>query len=218
MTGPMYDVHEVFTSLQGEGTFAGTPAVFVRFSGCDQDCSFCDTPQHEDAHLVLDNDALVERIDYEAHLNDRQVRHLVLTSGEPMLQVDAELLDALDRWDKLALVQIETNGHVAPKDDRLLVELNEDFRRWITWSPKVLEAPKLPINEIKVLWPTPWGGDPTDVLGPWAADVGDLSIQPMLCSGAAICSKEMLRELQDWLERNPGWSLSVQLQKLLGWK
>lgn len=76
-------VNEIFYSLQGEGFHAGTPAVFVRFSGCNLKCSFCDT-LHDRFKDMSEEDIMQEVAKYPAS-------HVVITGGEPVLQLTASL-------------------------------------------------------------------------------------------------------------------------------
>ena len=103
-----YAVNEVFESVQGEGPDIGRRAAFVRFSGCNLACSFCDT-RHEE-HLAMDAGD-IERTLREMQ-RDRDIdKHgkplVVLTGGEPLLQIDEDLLTLLARRFELA---VETNG------------------------------------------------------------------------------------------------------------
>lgn len=127
-------VNEIFYSLQGEGYHAGTPAVFVRFSGCNLKCSFCDT-EHEDGVYMSDEEILAQVMQYPA-------RMVILTGGEPSLWVDSNLVEQLHRVGKY--ISIETNGtHPLP-----------DGIDWITCSPKT-KAAQLAIrqmNEVKVVY------------------------------------------------------------------
>ena len=82
-------INEIFYSLQGEGHFAGTPAVFVRFSGCNLTCGFCDT-DHRRGEEWGEEAVVAEVLRHPA-------RHVVLTGGEPALQVTALLVDKLHR-------------------------------------------------------------------------------------------------------------------------
>jgi organic radical activating enzyme len=100
---------DVFYSLQGEGPFAGWPAVFIRMSGCNMTCDFCDT----DHSIVMkvNSKAAWELAHHEANGRTKLV---VITGGEPFLQ-DLEPLVTLfleDNW----IVQIESNGTIVPED------------------------------------------------------------------------------------------------------
>lgn len=129
----MRKINEIFYSLQGEGYHTGTPAVFVRFSGCNLRCPFCDT-RHEEGTLMSDEDIVAEVAKYPA-------RMVVLTGGEPGLWMDGCLVDALHRKGKY--VCVETNGTcVLPPD----VD-------WVTCSPKEGAEVRLKrMDEVKVVY------------------------------------------------------------------
>ena len=80
----MMRVNEIFHSLQGEGFNTGTPAVFIRFSGCNLQCTFCDT-QHQDGKEMTEGDIIEEVSRYKANL-------VVVTGGEPALQLTESLV------------------------------------------------------------------------------------------------------------------------------
>ena len=88
----MRKINEIFYSLQGEGFHTGTPAVFIRFSGCNLKCSFCDT-QHEEGVLMSDEEILDAVGEYPATT-------VILTGGEPSLWIDREFVDRLHRIGK----------------------------------------------------------------------------------------------------------------------
>ena len=115
-------VNEIFYSLQGEGRFTGTAAIFIRLSGCNLRCSFCDT-RHDDYTLYTENDIVAAIASYPA-------RHVVITGGEPTLQLTRLLVDKLHEAGKF--VQIETNGSIALEPD-VVAAID-----WITCSPKAL--------------------------------------------------------------------------------
>ena len=128
----MRKINEIFYSLQGEGYHAGTPAVFVRFSGCNLHCSFCDT-RHETFSLMTDEDILHEIARYPATM-------VVLTGGEPSLWIDGDFVHMLHEAGKFLC--IETNG-TRPLPAGI---------DWITCSPKehapvILER----MDEVKVV-------------------------------------------------------------------
>ncbi|MDR0893623.1 MAG: 7-carboxy-7-deazaguanine synthase QueE [Mediterranea sp.] len=129
----MRKINEIFYSLQGEGYYTGTPAIFVRFSGCNLKCSFCDT-HHEEGVMMTDDEILAEVRRYPAVT-------VVLTGGEPSLWIDDELIDRLHAAGKY--VTIETNG-TRP------IPATID---WVTCSPK--QGAKLGIqrmDEVKVVY------------------------------------------------------------------
>lgn len=127
----MRKINEIFYSLQGEGHYTGTAAVFVRFSGCNLKCDFCDT-SHEDGQMMSD-EAIV------AEIEKYQTKHVILTGGEPSLWIDENFVALLKGHG--FYVQIETNGtHELPQ--------NID---WVTFSPKekwILTKS----NELKVVY------------------------------------------------------------------
>lgn len=129
----MRKINEIFYSLQGEGYHTGTPAVFIRFSGCNLRCSFCDT-QHEEGRLMTDEEIVEEVAKYPAVT-------VILTGGEPSLWIDRAFVDLLHRAGKY--VCIETNG-TRPVPDNI---------DWVTCSPK--QGVKLGIDrmdEVKVVY------------------------------------------------------------------
>lgn len=129
----MRKINEIFYSLQGEGFHTGTPAVFVRFSGCNLKCSFCDT-HHEAGTFMSDPEILAAISIYPA-------RMVILTGGEPSLWIDDTFIDLLHKAGKY--ICIETNG-TRPLPTAI---------DWITCSPKegspvVLDR----IDEVKVVY------------------------------------------------------------------
>ena len=114
----MYRINEIFYSLQGEGYHTGTPAVFVRFSGCNLRCAFCDT-QHQTGEMFSLQDVVNEVNKYPI------VPLIVLTGGEPSLFIDEAFVAELKQKTGKKIA-IETNGtRSLPK--------NLD---WVTFSPK----------------------------------------------------------------------------------
>lgn len=112
----MKKVNEIFYSLQGEGYYTGTAAVFIRFSGCNLKCDFCDT-LFEEGVLMSDEEILQEVDRYPAS-------HVILTGGEPSLSITPAFIGMLKAHGKY--IQIETNGtRVLPAG------IN-----WVTCSPK----------------------------------------------------------------------------------
>lgn len=206
-----YSVKEIFRTLQGEGRHSGRPAVFCRFAGCnlwsgrEQDragaiCSFCDTdfvgtsgPGGGRFQSARD---LVAAIG-DAWGEGRDQRFVVLTGGEPLLQLDPQLIDALHgRGFDIA---VETNGTIqAPAGID-----------WLCVSPKA-GAPLVQRqgDELKLVYPQP-ALDPDDLAG---LDFDHFWLQPMdgpdrdsnTAAAVAYCLE------------HPKWRLSLQTHKLIG--
>lgn len=186
-----YKVNEIFYSLQGEGFWTGTPMVFVRFSGCNLKCPWCDTSHEDGEEMTAD-----EIADAVNRINTGGTTRICLTGGEPLLQVDAPLLDALHA--RNYLIHVETNGTL-PRPEML---------DWVTMSPKgktVLTNP----DEIKVIYE---GGAPD--LSKWEGLCKHLFLQP--CdTGDPAKNSEILAQAIHYVKQNPAWRLSLQTHKLL---
>ena len=178
----MYSVNEIFYSLQGEGYYTGTPAVFLRFSGCNRSCPFCDT--NFDAHTLMSADDIV------AAVSGFPARHIVITGGEPLLQLDAELVRALKGAG--FYIQVETNGS-------LPAPTGVD---WVTCSPKDAPWSIDRIDELKVVYQ---GQDVEQLAAMLPAPRHYL--QP--CSGLNTA------ETVAYILAHPRWRLSLQTHKLI---
>lgn len=129
----MRNINEIFYSLQGEGFHTGTPAVFVRFAGCNLKCSFCDT-RHEAGKPMSDKEILNAVSAYPA-------RMVILTGGEPSLWIDEPFVRMLQ--EEGYYIGIETNG-----TNPLPTSID-----WVTCSPKEGAKVKLEhIDEVKVVY------------------------------------------------------------------
>ena len=129
----MRKINEIFYSLQGEGYHTGTPSVFVRFSGCNLSCSFCDT-RHEEGRMMSDEEIVRQ-------VSRHPCRMVVLTGGEPALWTDETLISAFHAAGKY--VCVETNG-TRP------LPASVD---WVTCSPKVGAPIALErMDEVKVVY------------------------------------------------------------------
>lgn len=194
-------INEIFYSLQGEGRFTGTPAVFVRLSGCNLSCPFCDT-LHQDGTEMSEQEIVDRVLSYPAKPKAQYNRHVVLTGGEPLLQINNKLVDLLHEHN--CFVQIETNGTVmVPKGVRL---------DWITCSPKHETLALTQIDELKVLYQ----GEMSHSLLEKMAQVPcqEYRIQP--CDyGNEEKNRAILQGTLDYLLAHPQWSLSLQTHKLI---
>ncbi len=206
-----YSVKEMFLTLQGEGVNAGARAVFVRFAGCnlwtgrEQDrasaiCQFCDTEFVGTDGLgggkFATADALADAV-LGFWGEGAEKRFVVLTGGEPMLQVDDALVDALHaRGFRIA---IESNGTIAahPGID------------WVCISPKAgSEVVQQRGDELKLVWPQPG----TDVAAIEGWDFANFLIQPM----DSVAAAENIEAAIAFAMERPKWRLTLQTHKMLG--
>lgn len=129
---PMLEVHSIFYTIQGEGPFSGTPAVFIRLAGCNLQCPFCDTDYSSDRTAISPEE--IARSVMRQPLKGGGL--VVITGGEPFRQNIGPLLERL----LLAgyYVQVETNGSLEPKFDLDLLGTQLDYPSgvYIVVSPK----------------------------------------------------------------------------------
>lgn len=183
----VYHINEIFYSLQGEGYFTGTPSVFVRMSGCNRQCPFCDTDFSSHEPMTA------EQIVKEA--SKYPARHLVLTGGEPSLQTDEKLIDALH--DKGFFVAVETNGsHPLPNSID-----------WITCSPKDGPYALHTVNELKVVF------EPDKDIESLASQFSPthLFLQPCTYPDGTSTTAQTI----EYILHHPYWRLSIQTHKIL---
>lgn len=185
-------VNEIFYSLQGEGYYTGTPAVFIRFSGCNLKCGFCDT-EHADFIEMTENE-IVEKV------SGFPASHVVITGGEPTLQLTPALVEQLHGIGKY--VQIETNGtNVIPE------EWGVD---WITCSPKNAEVRLKRIDELKVVYVDK--SQDMSRYDKFGARV--LCLQPCDTKNVELNSA-ILKGAIDYCLHHPAWRLSLQTHKII---
>ena len=193
----MYRVNEIFYSLQGEGYHSGTPAVFVRFSGCNLHCVFCDT-QHQTGEMM----SLQEIVD---EVNKYPIAPLVvLTGGEPSLLIDEAFVSELKQKTGKCIA-IETNG-TRPLPNNL---------DWVTLSPKssfeggdaepcVLKR----CDELKVVY-----------LGQDLAQYDEIQtkhrfLQPCFVEDLEQ-RKAIMQACVEAVKSHPNWRLSLQIHRVL---
>ncbi|GAC1300118.1 MAG: radical SAM protein [Vulcanimicrobiaceae bacterium] len=133
----MLALAEIFYSVQGEGTWTGTPAVFVRLAGCNLNCRFCDTD------YATKSFASVEAVVGRVRALGGSCPMVVLTGGEPFAQRESSALIAALRADGRR-VHVESNGSIA-------VDLPADV--WLTVSPKerLCDAMAARADEVKLI-------------------------------------------------------------------
>lgn len=204
-----YAVKEVFLTLQGEGAQVGRRAVFIRMTGCNlwtgrerdrasASCTFCDT---DFIGTDGENGGRYDAVGLAARASelwgDLPGRFAVVTGGEPMLQIDDALVDALHEAG--FEIAVETNGTL-PATEGI---------DWICVSPKAgTEIVQRSGNELKLVWPQP-GVDPEDFA---AWDFDHFLIQPMDCEDRQAALAASIA----YVRSHPKWRLSLQTHKLLG--
>jgi 7-carboxy-7-deazaguanine synthase len=207
-----YSVKELFYTLQGEGTHAGRPAVFLRFAGCnlwsgrEQDraiaiCQFCDTDfigtngtgggKFETAQVLAD---VVARQWPDL---EQGAPYVVCTGGEPLLQLDTPLIAALHKHG--FEIAVETNGTIA-------APAGID---WICVSPKAgADFVQRSGHELKLVFPQPLA--PPDMFT--SLDFKGFFLQPMDGSNVADNTAAAIT----YCLEHPQWRLSLQTHKMLG--
>lgn len=206
-----YAVKEIFLTLQGEGVQTGSRAVFLRFAGCNlwsgreadrasAQCTFCDTDfvgtGGHGGGKFASADALADSVE-RAWGGSREHRLVVITGGEPMLQLDSALVDALHG--RGFRVAVETNG-------TLPVAQGVD---WVCVSPKAgTQVVQRSGDELKLVWPQT-GIDPAELEG-W--EFGHFLVQPMDCADGKAAVDAAIRLAME----RPRWRLTLQNHKVVG--
>lgn len=205
-----YKVKEIYYTLQGEGARTGRPAVFLRFTGCnlwsgrEEDraeavCQFCDTD-----FIGMDGtlggkynaDELADQV-LKLWPSNKDQRYVVCTGGEPLLQLDEKLINALH--DRGFEVGIETNGTIT-------VPKGVD---WICVSPKAnTEVVVTRGSELKLV--VRQQGITPESFETW--DFQHFYLQPM----DGPCVKDFTQWATEYCLQHPRWKLSIQTHKLLG--
>lgn len=206
-----YSIKEIFYTLQGEGNQAGRPAVFCRFAGCnlwsgrEQDrasaiCTFCDTDfvgtdglgggKFEDAN------GLALAINSLWPISHQGQKYVVLTGGEPLLQVDDDLVEALHKHN--FTVAVETNGTIIPPSGI----------DWICVSPKSTAELKITQgDELKLVFPqTEAQPEKFEHL-----TFNHFYLQPMDGPEAHLNTKLTIK----YCKTHPKWKLGLQMHKVL---
>ena len=196
-------VNEIFYSLQGEGHYTGTPAVFVRFAGCNLRCWFCDTDFEKSDEMS--EDEIVEAV------LQYPTRYVVITGGEPTLQITASLCDKLHAHG--LYLMMETNG-TRPLPEGCQVD-------WITCSPKLIDVEegkrKLAtirlrhIDELKVVFED----SPTQDMSLYEQiPATEYRLQPCDTQDP-LCNQAILNKTIKYILQHPKWKLSLQTHKIL---
>ena len=188
-----YKITEIFFSIQGEGSFAGTPVIFIRFSGCNKKCKFCDTDYFNFEEMNI-REILLEI----EKLNRTKTKIVVLTGGEPLLQANSDLLIALNAKYELHL---ETNGSIP-------LGPSAHFFTHITCSPKQsLEETKLEFSDdLKLVFPFEYSHE----------DFKNFKCANRFLQPLDNDSFNINKAINECMSKN--YKLSLQLHKTLGLK
>ena len=193
----MYKVNEIFHSLQGEGYNTGTASVFIRLSGCNLHCAFCDTRHEEGTMMSLPE--IVEQV-----MRYPKAPLIVLTGGEPSLWIDEDFVTGLKQMTGKRIA-IETNG-TRPLPHGI---------DWVTLSPKtgIGDSGDLPVvlthcDELKVVY-----------LGQDLSQYDNITadhryLQPCWVSNESDRKRNMLATVQAVLD-HPDWRMSLQTHRIL---
>ncbi|MGY0218665.1 7-carboxy-7-deazaguanine synthase [Endozoicomonadaceae bacterium StTr2] len=214
----MYSVKEMFYTLQGEGAHVGRPAIFCRFSGCnlwsgrEQDrssaiCNFCDTQfvgtDGEGGGKFATAEVLAETLLSYWPENSGVHPFIVCTGGEPLLQLDRELINALHARD--FEIAIETNGtkHIPEGID------------WVCVSPKgTAEVVVTQCDELKLVYPQP------EAMPERFANIKATHyyLSPMASPhwqpGDALYQDNVTKETIEYCRQHPKWKLNLQTHKV----
>ncbi len=202
-----YKIKEIFYSIQGEGYHSGKPAIFIRFSGCNlwsglekernkAICKFCDTDFVGTNGINGGVYTAKELSDKVQSITKANCKFVVMTGGEPLLQLDQELINTLH--EKGYFLALETNGTI-----KALKQID-----WITVSPKTgAKFIQTSGDELKIVYPQ-------DKLNP--ADFEELDFQHFyLQPKAEITPNNNTKSALAYCMKNPKWKLSLQLHKIL---
>lgn len=201
-------VNEIFYSLQGEGFHAGVPSLFIRLSGCNLHCPFCDTDHTGSTEMSADEIARAAA--------ETPATHVVITGGEPTLQLNADLLKKLRAIGKY--IQIETNGTIDVAPEVL------DLIDWVTCSPKGKFIPRIArIDELKAVYSAQKGNgdadDGTPDISYYEKTFSDRGIKVWSLQPCDVKDPQLNLRITEaavaYVKSNPRWRLSLQTHKLI---
>jgi len=211
MTLARYNISEIFFSIQGEGARVGMASVFVRFAGCNLRCRMmkgpkspggfdCDTDSDNGKPMSASD--ICDRITACSSSLLPGMRAIVLTGGEPMLQLDYELLRAIRRV--AGYVAVETNGTIA-------VSMSGSLIDYVTVSPKVPfgDLAQRYAHELRVVVPA--GRSPAEYE---RVNASRWYVSPVYQSNSY--NSDSLAYCIQWVKENPRWRLSLQTHKWIG--
>jgi len=217
-----YRINNIFYSLQGEGRNTGRAAAFVRFAGCNLRCPFCDT--EFDSYREMTADEILQEIArLSSFYSPLSSLFIVLTGGEPTLQVDEHFVDLLHQ--EGYEVAMESNG-TRPAPHNL---------DWLTISPKMVDGGRSMVDggrsmvdgegkapdEIKIVFEENTAEMLSSPASPLSSLLSPLPSPPLLylqpCdTGDSARNAFILQQCISYIKQHPQWRLSLQTHKLIG--
>jgi len=232
-----YSVKEVFTTIQGEGHYAGTSSLFVRFAGCNLSCSFCDTDFKNGTSLSLEQleDCIVDVLKTHFHKYGNFPVHCVFTGGEPAVQLSREVVSLVKSAEmfrrvlpprmhtllrdgaeisRISTTAIETNGTIAFDKEGLGLD-------WVTCSPKPTEGPEATVtlcfaDELKYVIGETNPLPDIENLPNGLRKARRKLVSPMADPVSGEFYPMALHRCVEWVWRHPQWNVSLQTHKVLG--
>ena len=198
-TEKTYPIVEIFNSVQGEGHHTGTPSIFIRFGGCNLQCSWCDTD-----FSVWEKKTVSEIMKI---LSQWTTKRVIFTGGEPAIQN----LEPLSN-------ELRANGYNMAIETNGTVELKENIVDWICVSPKDMLYPEFSIkqqkgDELKVVYT----GQDLSMYDNLKENFDNWYLQPCYDeSKDAGTNGKTFHETFEVVLNNPGWKLSLQTHKWMG--
>ena len=204
----IFHLHTVFSSLQGEGRNVGRPATFVRLSGCNLACKWCDT--HKDERMTCTAEEIVKKV------GEHSNKSVIITGGEPTVQKDLDVL-VRELKDAGYWVALETNGVRAPTGaelfDYISVSPKPDYFSRYMDNIMIREA-----NEVRIVATT------DEIVGFCRSmrnriKATDYYISPLETDGRMHYRRalNLLVKLNKVMsDANPPWALSIQMHKVIG--
>jgi len=197
-------INDIFYTIQGEGSFVGTPAIFIRFSDCNLACKFCDTEFLSGKEMKINN-IIEECLKYKC-------RFIVLTGGEPTMNNQlSELAMHLKR--NGFFITIETNG---------MFDIDTTFLDWICLSPKS-DWKHIKINRCNDLKFVVKKGDLIPHVPnmfkmdrKFISPMNETSGEKIGTKSCSILNEENLNYCIDLIKDNPDWILNLQTHKIIG--
>ena len=192
----MLKVNEIFYSLQGEGFYAGRAAIFIRLSGCNLNCHFCDTK------FGKYNNMTELEITKEVKQLSKECKFIIITGGEPTIQKIDTLIELLHKDGYY--VAMESNGTKEPPSTIDWLTISPKYEYLGDFAKPVVKS----CNELKIIY------DGRVDINDYGINAEHYYIQPCDVQDEKT-NKKIIEDCIDIIKENPKWKLSLQTQKIL---